>query len=883
MTARLRLFVSKLAGLVRRGKAGREFDEELETHLALLSDRFVRQGLSPEEADRAARRQFGNVTRVREAHYEAISFGPLTRFLQDARYGARVLLRNPGWTLTAVLTLALGIGANVAIFSVVRPVLLDALPYPAADRLVAPRTVFLRTDSDRGAVSFADVIDWRRANLFERVSVYSPSSADLTGGDEPERVPALVVDDEYFRVMATSPLLGRFFTAEENLPNGPPVVVLGHGLWVRRFGASPSVINTRLEIRGVPHLVVGVARPNSTWPDTAELFMTIGTGGRPTADMLRRDNHVYQVIARLRPGVSLDRAQAQLTTMGSLVARLETNRSQTNWKLHGLRAFILGPTLPTTLGALFCAVAFILLIACGNVANLLLVRGAGREREIAIRAALGAGRARIAAQLLTETALLSAAGAVAGLAIGNWGLRVLVRWAPPDIPRLQGAHVDAGILLFTLGLSLLTTLVTGLVPAWHAARLAPGESFHVGGRAVSCSARAHRVRGILVAAELALAIVVVAGAGLLLRSFARIQRVDAGIQLHDVVSMQTSLPRIRYDRPAAISDGYQRILEAVRAVPGVTAASAATSLPLGGGGFYLGRVHLREGQPEPPASSDTSGEWCRVQPGYFATLGIPLVEGRDFTPRDTADSTPVVIISRSMAKEMFPDGGAVGKRIRSWRDENTLREIVGIAGDVHVFGLTDRITNNVYVPLSQATSRSVVLLVRTSGDSGVSSARIAAAVHSVDGKLPLADVRTLEQIAERDLARPRFSMLLLGVFGACATLLAAIGIYGVISYSVAQRTRELGIRLALGAARTRVLASVVWQAARLSVVGVCAGLVAAMLLTRLIESLLFEVSPTDPWTFGAATVGLLGVALAAALVPARRVLRVDPAITLRCE
>jgi putative ABC transport system permease protein len=315
----------------------------------------------------------------------------------------------------------------------------------------------------------------------------------------------------------------------------------------------------------------------------------------------------------------------------------------------------------------------------------------------------------------------------------------------------------------------------------------------------------------------------------------------------------------------------------------VAGASAATSLPLGGGGFYLGRVHLKEGQPEPPASSDTVGQWCGVQPGYFATMGVPLLEGRDFTARDSADSNPVVIISRSMAKEMFPEGAAVGKRIRSWRDENKYREIVGIAGDVRVFGLTETITNSVYVPHSQAPSRSMTLLVRTTSGSEVSTARIAHAIRSVDGKLPLANVRTLEEIAERDLARPRFTMLLLGLFGACAIVLAAIGIYGVMSYTVAQRTRELGIRLALGAARSDVVGSVVRQAARLSAIGVCAGLTAALLLTRLIESLLFEVSPTDPWTLGGAAVGLLGVALAAALVPARRVLLVHPAITLRCD
>ncbi len=884
MIARLRTFASKLRALFARQRPEGEFDEELATHLGLLTQKFLRQGLSPEEARDAARRQFGNVTLLRETRNDMLSFAPVATFLHDLRYGARGLARSPGWTMVAVLTLTLGIGANVAIFSVVRPILLDPLPYPQADRLVAPRTIFMREGVDRGSVSFADVVDWRNARaVFERVSVYNPSSADLTGGDEPERVRASVVDDEYFRVMGSPPLLGRFFTAEENLPNGPPVVVLSHALWTRRFGQDRSVVGTRVEVRGVPHTIVGVTRAESTWPDDAEIFLPIGTGGQPDANMLRRDNHVFQVIARLQRGVSLERAQAELTAMGAAVARQATNRAETNWKVHTLASSIVGPVLHQTLVVIFGAVLFVLLIACVNVANLLLARGAGREREVAIRAALGAGWKRIAAQLLAETALLSAAGGLAGVFAGYWGLKALVRFAPPDIPGLEHAQIDGGVLVFALGLCVATTILAGLAPAWHAARLAPAHSIQAAGRSVSYSLRTGRLRSLLVVVELALAIVLLTGAGLLIRSFARIQQVDPGMAVPHVLTLQTSVPRARYAAAPQIVEGFARLTDAVRQVPGVTMSSAATSLPLGGGGFYLGRVHLREGQPEPPASRDTPGQWCGVQPGYFATMGIHVLEGRDFTTRDTATSTPVVIISRSMAREMFPGGATIGRRIRSWRDENLYREIVGVVGDVRYFGLTEQTVNNVYVPHSQAPARSMVLLVRTSGDPIAAINAVRGAIWSVDRKLPVAQVRTLEQIVDDNLARPRFSMFLLEIFGVAAVVLAAIGIYGVIAYTVSQRTREMGIRIALGAPRARVVGIVAATAIRLGAVGVAGGLVGAYVLTRLIKTLLFNVSPTDPWTFAAAALALLLIALAAAVVPARRASLVDPATTLRCE
>jgi putative ABC transport system permease protein len=815
---------------------------------------------------------------------EMRTFASLRSIAQDLRQGLRLLRRTPGWTAVAVLTLALGIGANTAIFGLVQAILLEPFPYPDATRLVVPCTIYQRANSDRGSVAFADILDWKgMTDLFEAVSAFNPATADITDGDEPERVPAVVADETYFTVLGAPPLLGRFFTAEENAPNGPPVTVLSHALWLRRFGGDSSVVGKRIEIRGVSTLIVGVTRPDSTWPADAQVIQPLGSGGRPDADMLRRDNHIYQSIARLRRGVSLDGAQAKITVVGERVAARETNRAGTNWKLHPLADYVVGPRLQQTLTILFGAVLVVLLIACVNVANLLLARGVSREREVAVRAALGAGRGRIAAQFLVESALLAAAGGIGGVIAGYWGLKALVRFAPPDVPRIEDAHIDLAVLGFSVALCGIATVLAGLVPAWHAARVRPAQSFGGASRGVAGELRTGRLRGALVVVEVALAVVLLTGAGLLIRSYSRIGRVDPGISSRDVLTMRLSLPRSRYAEPPQVADGYDRLVEALGRVPGVTRVSAVSSLPLGGGGFYLGRSFLREGQAEPPATTDVHGAWSVIRPDYFAAIGIPLIEGRGFTPDDRAASNPVIIISRTMAKALFPDGRAIGKRIRSWRDENLYREIVGVVGDIRYSGLTDAIGHNVYVPHTQNSWRGLTLLVssRIPPESLLRSVRDA--IWSVDRKLPVADVQTLDEVVNKNMAAPRFSMFLLVIFGAIAAALAAVGIYGVIAYAVTQRTREIGIRMALGALRSAVVAMVTWNAFRLAAAGVAIGLAAAVAVNRVFASLLFEVEPTDAATFAAASVLLLAVAMLAACIPAARAARIDPVTTLRYE
>jgi putative ABC transport system permease protein len=877
-------FIAKVRSLVAGRRADREFDEELDAHISLLSERYVREGMSPDEARYAARRQFGNVTSLKQTRTEMRTFAPLRTLGQDLGYGARLLRRSPGWTFVAVLTLALGIGANTAIFGVVQAVLLTPLPYPASDRLVVPCTVFERLRTDTGTVAYADIMDWKaERGLFDAVAAYNLSTADITDGAEPERVQTLRADEEYFGAIGARPLLGRFFAPEDNDQNGPRVVVLSHKLWTRRFGSDPGVVGKPIELFGVAATIIGVAPPDAIWPGNAELVRPLGTGGQPDANMLRRDNHSYRALARLRSGVTIEQAQAKLTLMGTAVAGREANRAGTNWKLHALDAYIVGTSLRQTLGVLLGAALLVLAIACVNVTNLLLARGIAREREIAVRAALGAGRWRIAGQFLAESALLSAAGGLAGVFLGYWGLEALVLVAPQDIPGIGQAHVDARVLVFSVGLCLVTTVLAGLAPAVRAARVAPMQSFHEAGRGASGGLRSGRLRSVLVVCELALAIVLLTGAGLLVRSVSRTVNVDPGVVLENVLTARITLPPARYATDAQIVDGFDRVTESIRRAPGVVTASATSSLPLGGGGLYLPRVFLRENQPEPPASADTQAGWSVVQPGYFATMGIPIVEGRAFTALDAANSTQVIIISRAMAKQMFPDGRPLGRRIRSWRDENRYREIVGVVGDLRYNGLAADISNNVYVPHTQRPWNALTVVVRTHTDPLTMLRSVRDAIWLVDRKLPLASVQTMQQVMDTEMARPRLTMFLLVLFGLAALALAAIGTYGIVAYSVTQRTREIGIRMALGALRTRVVATVVWKALRLAAVGLVCGCAAALALTRVLASLLFEVNATDPGVFGAAALLLLGVVVAAACIPAFRASKIDPVTMLRCE
>ncbi|HXG67386.1 MAG TPA: ABC transporter permease [Blastocatellia bacterium] len=805
--------------------------------------------------------------------------------LQDVRYGLRMLAKNPGFTAIAVLTLALGIGANTAIFSVVNTILLRSLPYKEPERLVVPVSENAARDIERGSITYADYLDWRQEKqVFENVAVFGSSGADLTGGGEPERVLAAGVSEEYFSVMGVAPLIGRTFLPEEHQPNAAQVIVLSYGLWQRKFGGDPGILGQSLMLNGRPYAVVGVMPKDSQWPNDVELWSPLTIGLNPPPDSLRRDNMIWRGVARLQPGVPIEQADAVLE---AIARRLEQEfpESRAGWTNRAifLHEFIVGPQLQSALLVLLGAVAFVLLIACVNVANLLLARAATREREIAIRIALGSSRLRLIRQLLTESLLLATLGGGIGFLLAVWGVDLLKVIAPQDVPRLEEIGLDSRVLIFTLVVSLLTAIAFGLLPALQASKTDLNEALKEGGRGLTGGKRGRRVRNLLVVSEIVLSLVLLIGAGLMVRSFLRLQQVDPGIKVDRLITMRLNAPGIRYPDSPKVIAFYQNIMERVRATPGVQSAAISSALPLGGGGFYLGRVFLIEGRPEPPAAPDHPAQWNVISPGYFHTMGMALLKGRDFDERDTADSNPVIIINETLARRMFPNEDPLGKRIRSWRDENKLREIVGVVQDTRYFGREDELRGLVYVPHTQNAWRPLVLSARTSGDPAGMVDALRSAIWSVDKDLAIANVKTMDTILHESVAPQRFNMLLLAVFAIVAFVLAVIGIYGVLSYTVAQRSHEMGIRIALGAQAGDVIRLVLAQGLKLTLTGVGVGLAIAFALTRVMSSLLYEVSATDPLTFAAVAGLLAGVALLASYLPARRATKVDPLAALRHE
>ena len=862
----------------------RDLAREIQNHIDLEKEDRLAGGASSEEAHYAAARALGNQSRIKEDMRTVWTWTTLESMMRDVRFAVRLLLKSPGFAAVAILTLALGIGANTAIFTVVNALMLKPLPYKDASRIVVLSTIFQRSNSDRGAVSYPDIQDWKAQDaLFDAVAAFAGSNFDVTDGDEPERLKGLTVDSDYFRVLTDRPFIGRTFDPSEHTVETSRAVLLSHALWMRRFGGDTNVLGSTIELAGEPHKIIGVMPDKAIWPSEADVIKPFAANADMLQNLQRRDNHVFQVFARLKPGVSAERAQATLTAMGSQVAKEYTNRAETNWKVHTLRDFIVGPTLARTLWILLGAVALVLLIACVNVANLLLARGAVRGREVSIRTALGAGRRRIITQFVVESFVLAVAGGLLGVLLGYAGAAALVRYAPEGVPRLDAVSVDGAVLAFTLFMCLLTAVIFGVAPVLHILRNAPAAAIREGGRSASGGRRSTRLRSVLVVSELALAVVLLAGAGLLVRSFSRLQQVDPGFTTRNVLTLQVSLPRSRYDGSPQIIQTFDALLEKVKQVPGVTTASAIGSLPVGGGGFYLGRVFLSAGQPEPPASTDTRGLWSVVRPDAFEALKIPIVMGRSFSQADTNTSNPVIIISHAMSRQMFGNENPLGKRIRSWRDENVYREVVGITADIRYAGLGEDVTNTVYVPHTQSPWRSLMLIVRSNNDPRLLLKSVQSQVWSVDRRLAIAEVKTMDEIIDAELARPRFSMFLLGVFAATALLMAAIGIYGLMSYSVAQQTKEIGIRMALGALRSDILKNVTAKAMMLAVVGVAIGISGAWGLTRLMASLLFGVSPTDTATFAVASGLLIGVAVIAAYLPARRASRLDPLTALRYE
>ena len=808
----------------------------------------------------------------------------MTTLWQDLRYAARGLSKSPGFTAIAVATLALGIGANTAIFSVVHAVLLRRLPYPAPDRLLVLRERQIHQERDMG-VAWPNFLDWRaQARSFEGIAGFRTDHTILSGLGEPEMLRLAQVSAPFFPLLGARPVLGRSFDAADDRPGAPPVVLISQGLWKRRFGGDPSVLGRAVNLDAVAFTVVGVA-PSSLafFPDTVDVYTPVGLMGSLEEWQNRGNHSAMRVLARLGPGASIDSARRE---MEALMVRLEKEYPNSNSGQRATLAFLddaLFRDFRAALWILLAAVGVVLLIACANVAHLLLARAAARRREFAIRTAIGAGRGRLVRQLLTESLLLSAVGGAGGVVLAAWALGPLLRLAPPEIPRLADTHIDPAVLLFTLAASTLTGLVFGLVPAAQASRSDPQGTLRESGNSTTGGLERQRLRSALFVSEVALAFVLAVASGLLLRSLRRVEDVSPGLVTDGVLALDVYLPDAKYATRDAQRRFFEQALADLRRLPGVEGASASMCTPVVG--QCWGSIYLVSDRPVPSQAELPSSAFNMVESDYFRTMRVPLKEGRYFDATDTPTSPPVVVINEKMARKWWPHASALGKKIKQGfpQDKSPYREIVGVVGDVPQNGLDEAIRTEVFLPMTQMQSDGMTLLVRTPGEPASLVKPAIAKIHALDKDLAVTAVQPMDQYIAESLARRRFHTLLLGAFGALALLLASVGIYGVVSYGVAQRRREIGIRTALGANPRDVLRLVFRQALRLAAIGLVLGAIAALGLTRFLASLLFGVGPTDPLTFGGVAILVTGIVALACARPARRAMAVDPATVLRAE
>ncbi|OFW28867.1 MAG: hypothetical protein A3H97_16345 [Acidobacteria bacterium RIFCSPLOWO2_02_FULL_65_29] len=807
----------------------------------------------------------------------------MTSLIQDLRVAVRSFLRAPRFTLPAVLALALGIGATAATFSVIRGVMLKPLPYSDPDRIVVVWESHLKRNRPRNVIGAANFVEWRERNRsFEQLGMVGPSRLTLMLDAQPEEISGMTASSDVFTILGVQPAIGRAYSAEEDLEGQHQVMVISHELWRTRFGGRPDVAGSTVRANGVPRTIVGIMPPGFTViGQRADFLIPYGwTMERLRAAQGRGSSHG---LARLRAGVSLEQASSD---MQMIAAHLEAEVPQRNagWSVtlvpvHEQMVEQIRPALRVLAGA----VALVLFIACVNVANLLLARGTVRERELGLRAALGAKRGRLVRQMLTESLLLGALGGVAGLALAytfHRGLLALVANRIP-VPRIDQIALDLPVLAFTLGLTLGTSLLFGVVPAMMASRTV-NESLREGGRHVG-GPRSRRVLASLVVAEIAVALVLLTGAGLLIRSFVHLQNIDPGFRADGLLTARVQLPGARYNNDVLSAGFYTNAIERISALPGVRAAAGVSFLPLTGPG--IGTSFYRADQPAPAAGDASTAEIKPVTPNFFRTMGIPQIGGRDFTAADRRDSAPVAIVSASLAQRFLPGEQALGKRlhVNIGRPGGTDFEIVGVVGDIRIASLEGDLRPAVFIPHTQLAIGVMTLVVRTDIDSRSLATSVGATVRTIDAELPLADVRTMEEVVDATLSRPRVVTVLLTVFALMALALAGVGVYGVMAYSVAQRTQEIGVRMALGATPASVFRLVLGQAMRLVFVGVVAGLAAAAGLTRLLGALLFETGPLDPVTFGGMALLMVLVATLACYVPARRGTRVAPVEALRAE
>ncbi len=796
---------------------------------------------------------------------------------QDIRYAWRLMVRQQGVTIVAVLTLALGIGANAAIFSAVDSILLRPLPYDDPDRLVM---VWEKRQSEgvmNNVVAPADYLDWARMNtVFESMAAMIPITADLTGAGDPVRLQAAVVSSPFFDVLRVRPQYGRTFRADEIIPGRHRVVILSHALWQDRFGSDPSIVGRQILLNSVPHDVVGVLPSTFEYPDsTIEIWapLPLEGGSQPPS----RASHNLLVYARMKPGVTLGQARVEMDRVGAMLSEQypDTNRLHGAWVVP-LRDELTKPVRASLL-LLLGAVGFVLLIACVNVANLLLSRAAARRREIAVRAALGAGRGRLARQALTESLIIGVVGGGAGLLVAYWGIDLLRQIAPLGVPvlGLERIGVDGRVLIFSLGLSLFTGLLFGLLPAWHFASQNLNESLKDGGRTPAGIRK--RLRLALVTSEIALASLLLVGAGLTLRSFQTVLQSDAGFEQHGVLTVMVSLPPARYRGDERILTTFERIEQEFRSIPGVRTVGGTMALPLSGQDGRRGvGIEGREPTPDVPTRAHPRS----VTPGYFQAMGIRLTAGRTFTDADRADSPPVTIVNETMARRYWPDASPVGKRVIIGGTDDW-REVVGVVRDVRHWGLDRAVNPEMYLPVQQMVFNWLTFAISTDGDPAGLTGAVREKLRVVDPDLPMSNVRTMDQVAARSVASRRSGMVVLGIFGLLALVLAAAGIYGVMAHLVALRTPEIGVRMTLGAQPADVVRLVLKEGVIQAAIGLAIGLGAAMVMMRWFRTMLYEVSPTDPATLVGVSVLLLGTAILACVIPARRAMRVDPVTALR--
>jgi putative ABC transport system permease protein len=804
-------------------------------------------------------------------------------FWQDVRFSLRLMAKKPGFTFIGVLALALGIGANTAIFSVVKAVLLSPLPYHDSGQLVWLWETNPTSDIKQEPVSMPNFNDWRtQSQSFQEMAAYASSAFTLTGDAEPERIPGAVITANFFSTLGVKPLLGRTFTNEENGRDPSRVVILSHGLWQRRFGGNPKVLGQKINLNGNPYEVVGVLpagfkNPAPAQKNMAEMWIPLSIDLNPK---LRRSDFLG-VVARLKNGVTLEQARADMKTV---TGRLEQQYPDFNagWTalMVPLQDRVVGDVRPA-MWVIVGVVGFLLLIACANVANLLLARSAARRQEIAVRRALGAGRLRLIRQFLTESIMLALAGGALGSLLALWGVEFLTRLGPGTIPRLDEVRLDWRVLLFTLGVSILTGIIFGLIPALHTSNPNLTESLKEGGRSSTEGVRGTRLRNALVVAEIAIALVMLIGAGLMVKSFSRLQSVDPGFKPDRILAVDLSLPSAKYKEPTQQVAFWDQLLGRVSNLPGVERAAAVSAIPLSGGAVYAFAI---EGKPEPPPNLVVDAEYRAVTTGYFDTMGISLVRGSLFTEEHKQGTPDVTIINETMARKFWPGEDPIGKRINLGDPKTTpWLTIIGIVQDVRQKALDMEPYPQMYAPYAQFPTRSMTLVARTHGSPSALVPSIRGELAQMDKDQPLFNVRTMDQVMAESIARQRFNMLLIAIFAGVGLILASVGIYGVMSYTVTQRTHEIGVRMALGASARDVLRMVVRQGMRLAFIGTGIGLVAAFLLTRLLSSLLFSVSVTDPVTFLLISLLLIIVALLACFIPARRATRVDPMVALRYE